>query len=157
MLWFTHELCSDVDHFRHECDARFCSVPCQLCKRLCSDQDHMHGLEPNAIHLCGQEHLCTAVCSAPGICEIETAPQSIEATFTGKNETFQYTKYTQAAKRLKCIKPIAPGATKHRGSHNHSLDKKVVHFCEDRCENCGYFCTLPLGKLDVVIGPYYLI
>ncbi|KIK74825.1 hypothetical protein PAXRUDRAFT_835890 [Paxillus rubicundulus Ve08.2h10] len=88
---------SDVDHFRHECDARFCSVPCQLCKRLCSDQDHMHGLEPNAIHLCGQEHLCTAVCSAPGICEIETAPQSIEATFTGKNETFQYTKYTQGS------------------------------------------------------------
>jgi hypothetical protein len=39
-----------------------------------------------------QEHLCSAVCSVPGICEIETAPQSIEATFTGKNETFQYTK-----------------------------------------------------------------
>ncbi|KAF9218569.1 hypothetical protein BS17DRAFT_720337 [Gyrodon lividus] len=137
-------IASDVDHSRHECDARFCSIPCQLCKRLCSDQDHMHGLDSGAIHLCGQEHLCTAVCSAPGICEIETAPQSIEATFTGKNETFQYTK-VRIAKRLKCIKPIAPGATRHRGPHNHSLDKKVVHFCEARCENCGYFCTLPLG------------
>ncbi|KAF8837464.1 hypothetical protein BDN67DRAFT_983236 [Paxillus ammoniavirescens] len=50
-----------------------------------------------------------------------------------------------AAKRLKCIKPIGPGATKHRGSHNHSLDK-VDHFCENRCENCGYYCTLPLGN-----------
>jgi len=39
-----------------------------------------------------QEHLCTADCAAPGICDIETAPHSIEATFTGKNETFQYTK-----------------------------------------------------------------
>ena len=39
-----------------------------------------------------QEHLCTSGCSAQGICEIETAPQSIEATFTGKHETFQYTK-----------------------------------------------------------------
>ena len=39
-----------------------------------------------------QEHLCNSGCSAPGICEIETAPQSIEATFTGKHETFQYTK-----------------------------------------------------------------
>ena len=39
-----------------------------------------------------QEHLCTATCVSPGICEIETAPHSIEATFTGRNETFQYTK-----------------------------------------------------------------
>ena len=39
-----------------------------------------------------QEHLCASGCSAPGICEIETAPQSIEATFTGRHETFEYTK-----------------------------------------------------------------
>ncbi|KAI9571051.1 hypothetical protein HD554DRAFT_2017581 [Boletus coccyginus] len=136
---------SDVDHPLHQCDTRFCSVPCRLCKRLCVDQDHMHGLDSSAIHLCGQEHLCTAVCAAQGICEIETAPHSIEAMFTGKHETFQYTKYSQVAKRLNCIKPIPPGATKHKGPHNHSLDKKVVHFCETRCENCGYFCTLPLG------------
>ena len=32
------------------------------------------------------------MCAAPGICDIETAPHSIEATFTGRNETFQYTK-----------------------------------------------------------------
>ncbi|KAF8548152.1 hypothetical protein OG21DRAFT_1489630 [Imleria badia] len=90
------------------------------------------------------EHLCTAFCAAPGICEIETAPQSIEATFTGRNETFQYTKYSQVAKRLKCVKSIPSGATTHKGPHNHSLDKKVVHFCEAKCENCDYFCTLPL-------------
>ncbi|KAI6035781.1 hypothetical protein EDC04DRAFT_2571420 [Pisolithus marmoratus] len=136
---------SDFDHTRHECEARLCSVTCQLCKRLCSDQDHLHGLEVWAVHLCGQEHHCTAMCSAQGICEIETAPHSIEATFTGKHETFQYTKYSQVAKRLKCVKAIPPGETKHKGSHNHSLDKKVIHFCEARCENCGYFCTLPLG------------
>ncbi|KAF8548217.1 hypothetical protein OG21DRAFT_1449416 [Imleria badia] len=135
---------SDVDHALHQCDSRFCSVQCQLCKRLCADQDHMHGLESGAIHLCGQEHLCTAVCATPGICEIETAPHSIEATFTGRNETFQYTK-VRFAKRLKCVKPIPPNATKHKGPHNHSQDKKVVHFCEAKCENCGYFCTLPLG------------
>ncbi|KAI6143614.1 hypothetical protein BKA82DRAFT_127237 [Pisolithus tinctorius] len=94
-----------------------------------------------------QEHLCTAMCSAQGICEIETAPHSIEATFTGKHETFQYTKVGNLtlAKRLKCVKLVPPGATQHRGSHNHSLDKKIIHFCEARCENCGYFCTLPLG------------
>ncbi|KAF8548559.1 hypothetical protein OG21DRAFT_1422875 [Imleria badia] len=136
---------SDADHTLHQCDSRFCSVQCQLCKRLCANQDHLHGLDPDAIHLCGQEHLCTAVCAAPGICEIDTAPHSIEATFTGRNETFQYTKYSQVAKRLKCAKPIPPGATNHAGPHNHSLDKNVVHFCETRCDNCGYFCTLSLG------------
>ncbi|KAI6035782.1 hypothetical protein EDC04DRAFT_2880315 [Pisolithus marmoratus] len=130
---------SDVDHDHHECEARLCSITCQLCKRLCSDQDHMHGLEDGAVHLCGQEHLCTAMCSAQGICEIETAPHSIEATFTGRHETFQYTK------RMKCVKVVPPGKTEHKGSHNHSLDKKVIHFCETRCEKCGYFCTLPLG------------
>ncbi|KAI6143616.1 hypothetical protein BKA82DRAFT_3983845 [Pisolithus tinctorius] len=138
---------SDVDHLQHECEARLCPVTCQLCKRLCSDHDHMHGLQDGAVHLCGQEHLCTVMCSAQGICEIETAPHSIEATFTGRHESFQYTKVGNLtmAKRLKCAKLIPPGETEHEGSHNHSLDQKVIHFCEARCENCGYFCTLPLG------------
>jgi hypothetical protein len=41
---------------------------------------------------CRQTHNCGGSCQAAGICEIETAPQSIEATFTGRHETFQYTK-----------------------------------------------------------------
>ncbi|KAG2051772.1 hypothetical protein BDR06DRAFT_958570 [Suillus hirtellus] len=135
----------DVDHDQHQCDARLCSFPCQLCKRLCASADHLHGLQDGAIHLCGEEHPCPKLCTADGICEIETAPQSIEATFTGKHETFQYTKYSQVAKRLKCSKPIPPGLAAHEGKHNHSLDEKVVHFCRARCEHCGYYCTLPLG------------
>ncbi|KAI6143621.1 hypothetical protein BKA82DRAFT_4181550 [Pisolithus tinctorius] len=118
---------SDVDHTRHRCEARLCSITCQLCKRLCSHQDHMHGLEEGATHLCGEEHFCTDECS--------TAPYSIEATFTGRHEAFQYTKVT-LPKRLKCVKSIPPGQLKHA---------KVVHFCQNKCENCGYFCTLPLG------------
>ncbi|KAF8548833.1 hypothetical protein OG21DRAFT_1489038 [Imleria badia] len=127
----------------------------QLCGMACAEYvpetsiyagkhaNYMEGLDVN-MYVQRQEHLCIAVCAAPGICEIETAPQSIEATFTGRNETFQYTKYSQVAKRLKCVNLIPPNATKHRGPHNHSLDKNVVHFCETKCENCGYFCTLPL-------------
>ncbi|KIM92371.1 hypothetical protein PILCRDRAFT_417 [Piloderma croceum F 1598] len=91
-----------------------------------------------------QEHSCTSLCSEPGICEIDTAPHSIEATFTGKHETFQYTKYSQVAKRLKCTIPIPAGTTEHQDSHCHKL--KFDH--EDilySCESCGYFCTLPLG------------
>lgn len=38
-----------------------------------------------------EAHRCQALCGA-GICEIDTQPQSIEATFTGRHETFQYTK-----------------------------------------------------------------
>lgn len=99
------------DHVDHVCDNRTCPVQCQLCKRLCANPDHLHGLTEDAVHLCGyggifgsrppnyphfsssrQEHSCSAVCQADGICEIDTAPQSIEATFTGRHETFQYTK-----------------------------------------------------------------
>jgi hypothetical protein len=39
-----------------------------------------------------QQHRCEKLCAAEGICQIDTAPQSIEATFTGRHETFQYTK-----------------------------------------------------------------
>ncbi|KAG1805444.1 uncharacterized protein BJ212DRAFT_1391820 [Suillus subaureus] len=135
----------DVDHDQHQCGARLCSFPCQLCKRLCASADHLHGLQDSAIHLCGEEHPCPMQCIADGICEIETAPQSIEATFTGKHETFQYTKVACLAKRLRCAKSIPPGLVAHEGQHNHSLDQRVVHFCRAKCEHCGYYCTLPLG------------
>ncbi|KAG2076123.1 hypothetical protein BDR04DRAFT_1003889 [Suillus decipiens] len=136
----------DVDHDQHQCGARLCSFTCQLCKRLCASPDHLHGLQDGAIHLCGEEHRCSTQCTADGICEIETAPQSIEATFTGKHETFQYTKYSQVAKRLRCAKLIPPGLVVHEGRHNHSLDERVVHFCRAKCEHCGYYCTLPLAR-----------
>ncbi|KAG1720811.1 hypothetical protein EDB19DRAFT_1646869 [Suillus lakei] len=137
---------SDVDHDHHRCDARLCSFPCQLCKRLCANTDHLHGLGDGAIHLCGFEHSCSMQCTAEGICEIETAPQSIEATFTGRHETFQYTKVRAVlAKRLRCTKSIPPGLVAHKGPHNHSSDPRVVHFCRAKCDHCGYYCTLPLG------------
>ena len=46
-----------------------------------------HSLYPSR-----QEHPCSALCATPGICQIDTAPQSIEATSPGRHETFQYTK-----------------------------------------------------------------
>ncbi|KAJ6519114.1 hypothetical protein C8R45DRAFT_851769, partial [Mycena sanguinolenta] len=136
---------SDEAHTQHVCDTSACPLSCELCKRLCSDTDHLHGLQAGAVHLCGQTHNCRASCQQPGICEIATAPQSIEATFTGRHETFQYTKYSQVAKRLPCVFPIPPGKREHDGPHNHSTDPAPFHFCETRCESCGYFCTLPRG------------
>ncbi|KAI0058500.1 hypothetical protein BV25DRAFT_1964893 [Artomyces pyxidatus] len=141
-------------HTEHACDSRLCPVSCQLCKRLCT-RGHLHGRTASEAHLCGEEHTCTQNCSAKGACEINTLPQSIEATFTGRHETFQYTKVvvvrderltvSSDSKRLPCIKVIQPGDTTHAGPHIHSNEKNPFHFCEERCKSCGYLCTLPLG------------
>ncbi|KAA1477853.1 hypothetical protein DENSPDRAFT_787266 [Dentipellis sp. KUC8613] len=135
---------SHEEHTIHKCEDRLCPVTCQLCKQLCKEE-HLHGLGVGAKHLCGQEHSCNALCADPGICQIETHPHSIEATFTGKHETFQYTKILLAAKRLDCIKRIPPDQTEHDGSHCHSSEESPFHFCESRCDHCGYYCTLRLG------------
>ncbi|KAF8726080.1 hypothetical protein AX14_008092 [Amanita brunnescens Koide BX004] len=135
----------DVEHESHQCDAQYCPISCQLCKRLCSSPNHLHALEEDAVHLCGKPHTCTQRCAAPGVCEIDMAPESIEETFKGRHECFQYTKYSQVAKRLKCVKLIPPDQLQHEGSHDHSLDPDVVHYCQARCTSCQYYCTLLLG------------
>ncbi|KAI0250873.1 hypothetical protein BJV78DRAFT_1393001 [Lactifluus subvellereus] len=135
---------SDQYHEVHSCDSKLCPVTCDLCKRLCV-QPHLHGLEPDVFHLCGEPHPCPELCSAPGICQIETTPTSVEATFTGRHEMFQYTKYSQDATRLPCVKTMEPGQTSHIGDHIHIKDEQPFHFCETRCQDCGYFCTLPHG------------
>ena len=38
------------------------------------------------------KHSCSGLCKSQGTCEIDTTPQSIESTFTGRHESFQYTK-----------------------------------------------------------------
>ncbi|KAJ6612229.1 hypothetical protein B0H10DRAFT_2165565 [Mycena sp. CBHHK59/15] len=132
----------DVDH-QHVCNTISCPLPCELCKRLCANTNHLHGLEVDARHLCGQQHNCNSSCSADGICQIDIVPQSIEATFVGRHDTFPYTKL--ASKRLHCAIVIPPGELEHTGHHIHSTEPAPFHFCETRCANCGYFCTLPLG------------
>jgi hypothetical protein len=69
------------------------------------------------------------------------------------------------AKRLQCVKGVDPGQMSHSGGHIHSTGEQPFHFCEERyvpmyhvmisegteglrlcsCQNCGYYCTLPLG------------
>ncbi|KAI0796932.1 hypothetical protein C8Q75DRAFT_796662 [Abortiporus biennis] len=136
---------SHQPHDVHVCETRSCPLTCQLCKRLCASPDHFHALDGSTSHLCGQAHPCASACQSDGICQIETAPQSVEATFTGTHETFQYTKYTQESKRLPCVIQIPPGELEHLGKHVHNTDKNTFHFCKTRCDYCGYFCTLPLG------------
>ncbi|KIM24943.1 hypothetical protein M408DRAFT_224544 [Serendipita vermifera MAFF 305830] len=79
-----------VEHEKHTCDRSLsCPIKCQLCNSYCATGDHFHALEPSAVHLCGQKHNCTQKCELPGVCEINTTPQSIESTFTGKYTSFQ--------------------------------------------------------------------
>jgi len=61
------------------------------------------------------------------------------------HECFQYTKYVQVAKRLKCVKVIPPGQLQHEGRHAHSLDSNAIHYCRERCASCQYYCILRLG------------
>ncbi|KAL1696787.1 hypothetical protein GGG16DRAFT_43139 [Schizophyllum commune] len=134
-------------HDEHVCDVRMCPLECELCHRLCSNQDHLHALDHDAQHLCGQPHPCPERCTASGICEIDTTPLSVEATFTGRHETFQYTKYCTecaiVAKRLQCAVTIPADKNAHDGPHTHTTAANPFHYCEARCENCGYYCTMP--------------
>ncbi|KAG9087788.1 hypothetical protein FRC06_002366, partial [Ceratobasidium sp. 370] len=76
---------------------------------------------------------------------IETRPSAIQEQFSGKHEAFQYTRYSQVDRRLSCVVPIPPDELTHTGPHTHSTDADVFHYCDTRCPNCEYLCTLPLG------------
>jgi hypothetical protein len=49
-----------------------------------------------------ETHPCSALCSENGICQIDTAHQSIEATVTARQETFQYTKVIESYSIIRC-------------------------------------------------------
>ncbi|KAI9455080.1 hypothetical protein BJY52DRAFT_1151944 [Lactarius psammicola] len=129
-----------TEHTDHQCEDRECPASCQLCNQICSG-GHLHGLKSGQNHLCGKEHPCSALCSA-GICEIQTKPHAIEATFVGTHETFQYTRVSFFAKHLPCSEVINPGKVEHPGPHVHN---GPFHYCDSRCESCGYLCTHPFG------------
>ncbi|KAH8977860.1 hypothetical protein EDB86DRAFT_3157188 [Lactarius hatsudake] len=132
------------EHEDHECEDGACPAPCQLCNRMCTG-GHVHGLDPRENHLCGNQHPCDSECSG-GICLIQAKPEAINPTSTDKHVAPQYTKLVMVvAKRLPCAKVIEAGKTKHPGPHVHIIDKKPFHFCDARCGDCGYFCTLPSG------------
>ncbi|KZW03814.1 hypothetical protein EXIGLDRAFT_4132 [Exidia glandulosa HHB12029] len=136
----------DEPHSTHTCKAKGCAHTCQLCKRLCSSPDHFHGQHETVTHLCGQEHACNRICTSEGYCEVSTDPIAVESTFTGRHDTFQFTKYSQSFKKLVCAVPIPAGQTEHRGGHVHDIQSaKPFHYCTEICPSCGYVCNLPFG------------
>ncbi|CAE6371963.1 unnamed protein product [Rhizoctonia solani] len=134
----------DKPHDRHACEnARACPIECILCRRLCCNTDHFHGLVSGEAHLCGQQHSCAKLCDAEGICQIEARPSAIQERFCGQHETFMYTRYTQVYRRLQCVIPVPPGELSHKGVHTH--DTGAFHYCNVRCPSCEYLCMLPYG------------
>ena len=107
---------SREDHERHCCALVLsCPLKCELCNSFCSAGDHFHALQDYAVHLCGwvqtkhlkisapnfhasrQQHACPYSCQLMGICQVDTTPQSIESTFVGRHERFQYTKVMRSS------------------------------------------------------------
>ena len=56
------------------------------------------------------------------------------------------------AKRLKCIKVIPPGQLQHEGSHDHSLDPDVVHYCQARSADSDHASLLTDARTDVRVA-----
>ena len=61
-----------------------------------------------------EAHSCPAFCSTPGTCQIDTEPISVEATFTGRHETFQYTKVSETRLYTGLLSPPYPLHSIHK-------------------------------------------
>ncbi|KAF8685043.1 hypothetical protein RHS04_00827 [Rhizoctonia solani] len=85
------------------------------------------------------------LCEEDGICQIETRPSAIQEQFSGRHESFMYTRFTQVARQLSCVIPIPPGELSHDGVHVHDTGDNPFHYCDARCPNCEYVCGLPFG------------
>ncbi|GLJ34388.1 hypothetical protein SUGI_0691360 [Cryptomeria japonica] len=143
----------ELDHEQHQCHETYCPSPCVMngCSRTCGVKDHFHGMnDPNVEHLCGSEHACAEKCEEPGICEILTELVRQTRVFEGQRGCFQYEHVSeQNGLRKGCCIPIPPFEKKHRGAHVHTKNELSVHYCDTRCQACGYFCRRPVGHLGL--------
>ncbi|CAG8720144.1 4553_t:CDS:10, partial [Racocetra persica] len=158
----------EEEHKIHKCQNEVCPIECPIenCRQRCESSDHFHALEANADHFCGNEHQCPKECEEKGICKIVTEPSAIikeEAEYVNKFGSFMFTKYSQTFQRLPCCVKIPPYTFEHKGKHVHEIKKAHVcdstcpddegkhlvkgkqnfHYCDEKCPNCAYYCTLP--------------
>ncbi|KAH9289231.1 hypothetical protein KI387_033348 [Taxus chinensis] len=143
----------ELDHEQHQCHEIYCPRACIIndCSRTCGVKDHFHGLDDTkAEHLCGSEHACTEKCQEPGICEILTELLRQTRVFEGQRGCFPYEHVSeQNGQRKGCCIPIPPFEKNHRGPHVHTKNEHCVHYCDTRCQACGYFCRHPMGHLGL--------
>ncbi|KAH9291385.1 hypothetical protein KI387_043423, partial [Taxus chinensis] len=74
----------------------------------------------------------------------------------GQRGSFEYDLVSeQNGLRKGCCIPIPPFEIDHQGPHVHTKNEDSVHYCDSRCQSCGYFCQLPIdhsGLHDTVHG-----
>ncbi|KAI0253465.1 hypothetical protein BJV78DRAFT_1153081 [Lactifluus subvellereus] len=124
----------------HVDDEHMCSALVHMCGELCALQGMKlpHGKIYSCQGGCSipRNVLFPTVAPASGICQIDTTPLSIEATFTGRHETFPYTK---------CVKTIESGRTSHSGPHIHTNENQPFHFCEIGAKTVATSAHCPLA------------
>ncbi|RHZ89868.1 hypothetical protein Glove_9g264 [Diversispora epigaea] len=159
-------LCEEK-HELHECSNEVCPIECPLenCRQRCESSNHFHADEKDVNHFCGQEHQCQKDCEEEGICKIVTESTAVEAKYENAHDSFMFTKYSQTFQRLPCCIKIPPYKFEHDGKHVHEIkkphlcdsncpndkgqhikeeeNKQNFHFCNVKCPNCSYYCTLP--------------
>ncbi|XP_059065183.1 uncharacterized protein LOC131038022 isoform X2 [Cryptomeria japonica] len=147
----------ESNHIRHQCNERYCQRTCTMneCKMRCGAENHFHDLDPNAEHLCGNDHKCPEKCEL-GNCEIKTKVDKQTLVFQGQRGPFEYENVSQQDVLNKgCCIRIPPNKRNHEGQHVHTRQENCVHFCLTRCQSCGYFCHHPInhsGLHDTVHG-----
>ncbi|KAL0228326.1 hypothetical protein RCL1_004469 [Eukaryota sp. TZLM3-RCL] len=132
----------NIEHAQHDCKNPGCPEKCPLCNRLCASRDHFHSNCTDQ-HLCGQQHSCDKECSKDGNCEILTHLRQTEQVYkTSTGDEIQYQLFSeQNARRKKCGTNIEPESLVHDGGCDCTAE---FHYCNRRCSNCGYFCSLPI-------------
>ncbi|MCO5576995.1 hypothetical protein L7F22_030816 [Adiantum nelumboides] len=135
-------------HERHGCHEKVCPMQCSMmgCTRTCVTQDHFHDLEAGTQHFCAHEHPCPSKCESPGVCYVHTELLKQTRSFHGKRSDFEYDYVSeQSEERKGCCLMVPPFMCSHKGSHTHSTNVNVLHYCNVRCPACDYYCQLPFG------------
>jgi len=142
----------DVAHEVHRCQEIMCPFECvmQSCPRKCDCGDHFHDMiAGGAVHLCGNVHQCEELCEEEGICKIDSQLTRVKRTFDGKHGAFDYDhQVEQNGHREKCCVVIPAGETSHRGRHLHTEKEDAVHYCEEKCPTCDYYCNKAYAHQD---------
>eukprot|EP01018_Ginkgo_biloba_P017610 Gb_37646 [translate_table: standard] len=81
----------------------------------------------------------------PGTCEIFTELVRRTRHFQGRRGSFEYEHVSeQNGLRKDCCILVLPFKRSHEGPHVHTKNEETLHYCDTRCQSCGYFCHLPM-------------
>ena len=129
-------------HEQHSCGTSRCQHRCSYadCGNTCASVDHFHAVD--ALHSCGQDHWCRAICNEKGMCEVKVQLEKTTKKFKNKLNEFEYTHQAMNGSRKKCCIRLDTDRLEHNGDHRCDA---AVHTCGERCPCCGYYCEKEHG------------